>query len=117
MSEPKLWEVWSLEFKFEDNPQIAKMRPVIVAAKEQEQAEVIVLSIKVTSHPPRTEFPGEIPLLDWGQAGLSKPSTARCSKHLLVPIQSFEGMHRYGRLSKRDEETVRDALLMLELIA
>lgn len=116
-NEPKLWEIWRFRFAFEEDPTKFKMRPVIIAAKEQDQAEVVVLSVKVTSHPPRSNFPGEIPLLDWKEAGLTKPSTARSCKHLLVPIEAFEGMSRYGRLSKRDENAVRAALVELELIA
>ena len=70
----------------------------------------------MTSHPPRVNFPGEIPILDWGEAGLSKPSTARCSKHLLVPISAFHGAFRYGRLSKRDEIAVHEAMQAMGLI-
>lgn len=51
----------------------------------------MLLSVKVTSHPPRQGIEGEIPLLDWQAAGLSKPSTARCSKTILVPLSVFVG--------------------------
>ena len=115
-NKPKLWEVWRFEFAFEEDPQKTKMRPVIIAAKDDIQDEVIVLSVKVTSHPPRKGFPGEVALLDWEKAGLSKPSTARCSKHLLVPIEAFYGCFCYGRLSKRDEDAVRQSLLSLNVI-
>lgn len=116
MSEPRVWEVWPFAFAFEDQPEKTKLRPVIIAAKSATEAEILVLSIKVTTHPPRANFPGEIPILDWQEAGLSKPSTARCSKHLLVPISAFHGAHRYGRLSSRDEATIRNALKAMDLI-
>lgn len=115
-NEPKLWEVWQFEFAFEDNPQITKKRPVIIVAKDSNQEEIVLLTIKVTSHPPRKEFQGEIPLLDWASAGLTKPSTARCSKHLLVPIEAFAGCVCYGRLSKRDEDNIRQALVNMGII-
>lgn len=115
-NEPRTWEVWQLAFAYEDDPEKSKLRPVIIAAKSDAEVEVLVLSVKVTSHAPRADFPGEIPILDWEEAGLSKPSTARCSKHLLVPLSAFRGAHRYGRLSKRDESAVRDALKWMGLI-
>ena len=52
-NEPKLWEIWRFRFAFEEDLTKFKMRPVIIAAKERNQAEVVVLSVKVTSHPPR----------------------------------------------------------------
>ena len=58
-NEPKLWEIWRFRFAFEEDPTKFKMRPVIIAAKERNQAEVVVLSVKVTSHPPRGNFPEE----------------------------------------------------------
>lgn len=115
-NEPKLWEIWQFEFAFEEDPQKTKKRPVIIAAKNSSQEELIVLSVKVTSHPPRKGFQGEVALLDWEKAGLIKPSTARCSKYLLVPIKAFEGCFCYGRLSKRDESAVRQALLSMNII-
>ena len=115
-NEPKLWEVQRFEFAFEEEPQKTKMRPVIIAAKDNSCEELIVLSVKVTSHPPRKGFQGEVALLDWETAGLSKPSTARCSKYLLVPMKAFAGCFCYGRLSKRDESAVRQALLAMNII-
>ncbi len=116
MIEPRTWEVWQFAFAYDDAPEKTKLRPVIIAAKNDSEVEVLVLSVKVTSHPPRENFPGEILLLDWKEAGLSKPSTARCSKHLLVPLAAFKDAYRYGRLSKRDETTVHDALKLMGLV-
>ena len=48
----KLWEEWRLEFAFEEDPKKTNMRPVIIAAKDDIQDKVIVLSVKVTSLPP-----------------------------------------------------------------
>lgn len=115
-NEPRIWEIWQFAFTYEDKPEKSKLRPVIIAAKNNSEVEVLVLSVKVTSHPPRVNFAGEIPILDWEEAGLSKPSTARCSKHLLVPISAFHGAFRYGRLSKRDEIAVHEAMQAMGLI-
>ncbi len=52
-NEPRTWEVWQLAFAYEDNPEKSKLRPVIIAAKSDAEVEVLVLSVKVTSHAPR----------------------------------------------------------------
>ena len=41
-----------VEFAFEEDPKKTNMRPVIIAAKDDIQDKVIVLSVKVTSLPP-----------------------------------------------------------------
>ena len=105
---PRLYDVWKLEFEYEDQPGITKSRPVVVGALDDERA--VVLAVKVTGHGPRPEFPGEVRLEDWRQAGLDKPSVARCSKTLIVPMQAFEGKVRYGTLSDGDSLRVARAL-------
>ena len=72
---PKLYEVWRLAFEYEDIPGVSKERPVIVGAFDEERA--LVLVVKVTGHGVRPGFPGEVPIIEWKQAGLDKPSTAR----------------------------------------
>ena len=105
---PAPYEVWRLEFEYEDQPGVSKARPVVVGAVDGERA--VVLAVKVTGHGPRPEFPGEVRLEDWREAGLEKPSVARCSKTLVVPTAAFEGLRRYGRLSDRDSLAVAQAL-------
>lgn len=99
-----------MSFQYEDQPGKSKERPVVVAAVSKKAAEVLLLAVKVTSHAPRAEFPGEVVLLDWQQAGLEKPSVARCSKHLVVPIEVLHGQRKYGQLSSRDCLAVLSAL-------
>ncbi len=107
---PKRFEVWRMAFKFEDKPNVTKERPVVIGAVSSRSAEVFVLSVKVTSHAPRSDWPGEVILLDWKEAGLEKPSVARCSKHMVVPIETLLGNKKYGRLSERDALAVEKAL-------
>lgn len=111
---PKLYEVWRLAFEYEDIPGVSKERPVIVGAFDEERA--LVLVVKVTGHGVRPGFPGEVPIIEWKQAGLDKPSTARCSKTLLVPIEAFSELTRYGKLSPRDSEAIERALRSLGAI-
>ena len=84
-AEPQLFEVWRMAFRYEDQPEISKERPVIIGAVNKETDEVLLLAVKVTSHAPRPDCPGEVVLEDWQEAGLEKPSVARCSKHMVVP--------------------------------
>lgn len=111
-----LYEVWRLPFEYDDQPGVFKQRPVIVGGIEESTIEVFVVSVKVTSHPPRPNFPGEVPLLDWAEAGLTKPSTARCSHVARVPKSYFEGRFKYGTLSKRDASAVEEALQQLGMV-
>lgn len=106
---PQHYEVWRIPFEFDDKPGVFKNRPVIVGAIEEDTVEVFIISVKVTGHPPRPAFLEEVPLLDWQEAGLTKPSTARCSHVARLPKWFF----RYGRLSDRDAKAVDAALFGL----
>lgn len=114
---PQLHEVWRLPFEFDDKPGVFKNRPVIVGAIEEDMVNVFIVSVKVTSHPPRSDCPGEVALLDWKEAGLTKPSTARCSHVARLPRRLFEGCRRYGKLSGRDASAVDAALLELGMLS
>lgn len=105
---PQPYEVWRIAFEFDDQPGVAKYRPVVIGAVDEGYAEVLV--VKVTTHEPRQGFPGEIPLNGWREAGLEKPSVARCSRTLIVPIEAFEGQRRYGALVQADADAVAAAL-------
>lgn len=116
-SDPQLYEVWRIPFEFDDKPGVFKNRPVIVGYIDETTVEVFIVSIKVTSHPPRPEFQGEVPLIDWKEAGLAKPSTARCSHVARLPRSLFNGCFKYGRLSERDAAAVDRALQQLGFLA
>ena len=114
---PHPYEVWRLLFFFEDQPDIGKERPVVVLDRNEETGQVLVAGAKVTSHAPRPDFPGEVQLKNWQQAGLTKPSVVRCSKIAQFSISAFEGMQRYGRLSADDRVSVYLALKELGYLA
>lgn len=108
---PALYDVWRISFEYEDQSGIFKERPVIIGAINEENASV--LAVKVTSHAVRPGYPGEVPLEDWKEAGLGKPSIARCSKTLIVPRFYFSECQKYGRLSLRDSAKIAEALRSL----
>lgn len=93
---PKPWEVWLAAVKFEDEPSAVKRRPVLVLNDDQ----VYILSLKITSRPPRSGYFGEYSLLKWQEAGLHKPSTVRTSKKLQLFERDF--VHKIGRLTPID---------------
>lgn len=102
------FQVRRIPFEYEDRPGTYKERPVVVGAVDGERA--LVLLAKVTGHGPRREYPGEVRLVDWGQAGLTKPSTVRCSKTVEVDLPDIEGAQLLGMLSESDAIAVRAGL-------
>lgn len=103
MSKPEKWEVWLAEVRFEDSPEKKKRSVVIVAPNI-----AYYLSLKVTTHPPRTQYPGEYVLQMWQEAGLAKPSTVRASKLLKLRDSDFCG--KVGRLHPIDIMELREIL-------
>ncbi len=104
---PTFGELWWVDFEYEDQPGKSKRRPAAVAAVRAEYGTVIVA--KVTSHLPREGFEGELEIKDWKAAGLSKPSTIRCSKLMSIDIGRFAILERIGRLSDMDTARLRNA--------
>ena len=105
---PRPFEVWRMSYRYEDDPGTIKHRPVVVVEISDNSA--VAVALKVTGHGPRPEYPGEIRLMGWKEAGLDKPSTVRCSKAASFPIELFAGARRYGSLTERDEIAVREGL-------
>lgn len=93
---PEPWEVWFANVRFEDDPTLSKSRPVLVISDHK----VCILSLKITSKPPRNNFYGEYALLKWQEAGLDKQSTVRISKKLKLVERDFS--YRIGRLAPID---------------
>jgi mRNA-degrading endonuclease toxin of MazEF toxin-antitoxin module len=81
-----------------------KTRPILVLTETDDHDMLVV---PITSHPVRGDF--DIPLRDWGEAGLRLPSTARISK--VGTIARATAIRNLGQLTSRDradvEATVR----------
>lgn len=104
MMPPKKWEIWLAKVKFEDDLSIVKDRPVLVIDKNT----FLFISLKITSHAPRTNCDGEYEIIYWQQAGLRKQSTIRVSKHLDLIESDF--IHKIGRLHPQDVLNVQTIL-------
>ena len=108
------FQVWRAPFEYEDIPGVVKHRPVVLS--EVRDSEAVAIALKVTGHGPRSEYPGEVPLTGWREAGLTKPSTVRCSKRMTIPLEAFDIMTKYGELTEWDEVAVRDGIAECESV-
>lgn len=106
---PRPFDVLRVPFAYEDKPGVFKERPAVVASVDGESA--VLTLVKVTGHGPRPEFPGEVRLADWAAAGLTKPSTVRCSKAIRVALDEFPTSQFVGSLTRRDADAVLGGLL------
>jgi PemK-like, MazF-like toxin of type II toxin-antitoxin system len=93
---PQAKEVWIVKFPYEENDGRFKKRPVIVLSEindsEVEVAEVSeesYLGVKVTSKEERGYDDGDTVIIKWKEANLKKPSVARVSKAINIPISQF----------------------------
>lgn len=82
----KRWEIWLASVAYEDNPDVCKLRPVLVT----EQQELFIISYKMTSHTPRDNYFGEYLLINWQESGLIKPTTVRLNKILKLKQSDFK---------------------------
>ena len=89
------WDIWNAKVEFEEGAG-SKIHPVLII----DGTRCYVLSLKITSHVPRSQFSGEYQIIEWKEAGLMKPSTIRISKQLNLPADSF--VKRIGRLTELD---------------
>ena len=85
---------------FDDVPSQSKVRPVLVLDGDL----ALILSLKITSHPPRTDVPGEYALVMWKESGLLKPSTVRVSQLLELNPDQFR--KRIGVLREPDRSNI-----------
>ncbi len=100
------WDIWIARVEYEDGTE-SKIRPVLII----DGTHCYVLSLKITSHAPRSQFPGEYQIVEWKEAGLLKPSTIRINKRLNLPADSF--VKKIGRLTELDRFNVSRIYLEL----
>lgn len=105
---PQKWEVWWAKVKFEDEPDIIKIRPVIVF----DNKKAYIISFKVTGQMPRQNFPGECVLQKWQEAGLTTVSVVRLSKQLQLISDDF--VNKIGELTIKDIMAIKLILMNLK---
>jgi PemK-like protein. len=104
----KKWEIWRARVVYDDDIRQYKNRPVLI----YDDQKIYVLSFKITSHAPRSNFPGEYRIKQWHIAGLDGESTVRLSKAIHLKDQDFIG--QIGRLHRSDITGILDAMANMD---
>ena len=89
-------DVILVNFVFDDSPGDFKIRPAVII--EITHNGIDALGLKVTSAPPRDQR--DYILKDWAVAGLTKPSTVRTLKQMIVKPEFV--IKVLGKLSQSD---------------
>jgi len=101
--EPRSWEIWSANVRFEEEPDKVKERPVLVFPDG-----TVYVAHPITSHVVRKNDPMDYPILKWQEAGLDHPSTLRLGKRIALKRAD---LHRCcGALAIEDVRLVQRAL-------
>lgn len=88
------------QFPFEDDPSQSKVRPVLVLAIDDESESVSVLSMKITSTPPRDQY--DFILEDWALIPIDHQSTIRPAHVNALPLGNFKEF--LGHVTDKDWE-------------
>ena len=99
---PQRWDIWLAYVPFEENDGRYSRRPALVFQFHSETNEWF--AFKMTSHAPRSNFPGEYAVQYWREAGLTKPTTIRLSKRFLLGEADF--ICKLGTLHPADAKQV-----------
>lgn len=96
--DPKPGEIWLAYVEFLDHPGIGKVRPVFVIGVENEMC--IAIAAKVTSKDLSADGSGRcVPIIDWRECGLLKPSYLRIDQKLEVAFENLLRDEPLGTLS------------------
>ncbi|MDR0935750.1 MAG: type II toxin-antitoxin system PemK/MazF family toxin [Oscillospiraceae bacterium] len=100
------WDIWVADVPFE-NSDGHKIRPVIILEDSDDSVQVVQMMM-LTTHTPRL---GEYALRYWRESGLHRPTTARISKIIDLPQDSFS--YKIGTLNSDDIEEIYRLLTTL----
>lgn len=104
-----LGDVILVPFKFTD-ADVAKPRPaVIISVPEFQASRADAVMLAVTGQPGRAYF-GDCEIVDWRQAGLSKPSTA---KGVFRTIDRALVHRRLGSLTTADYDRIQHSIKLI----
>jgi len=88
----KRWEIWLANVKFEDNPNVIKIRPVLVITPQ----DVFVLAHKMTG----TERTKDYEVKNWQKSGLEKKTFIRVNIEL--QLRERDLLRKIGTLHPGD---------------
>ncbi|MBQ9001599.1 MAG: type II toxin-antitoxin system PemK/MazF family toxin [Eggerthellaceae bacterium] len=89
--------MWLAYVEFSDHPGVGKVRPVVVIDVVDDTC--IVVAAKVTSKDLRQDSSGSVvPIIDWDECGLRKPSYIRIDQKLELSFESLLRDEPIGKL-------------------
>jgi len=105
------WDIWVADFRYEDQPEQSKRRPVLLLDVSADGSDVLLAKITTVTDERRmrkNKVWGEYELLDYEKAKLDKPSIVRLSKTIVIPPDKLE--YKIGRLQARDVLNIQKLL-------
>jgi len=107
MTDYEFGDVVLVTFPFTDMT-TAKKRPAVVVSSvacSRNRADIILMA--VTSQMQSIHYLGDVPVVDWRQAGLLKPSII---KPVFTTLEKVLILRKLGRLSEGDRAALKQAL-------
>ena len=103
---PRRFELWRVDFPFEDRPDKSKIRPALVIGERNGKAYALML--RVTGNTGRAaEY--DVYIDDWREDGLDYPCAVRCDKLAAIDASDVDWSRPvYGRLTVHDARRVFD---------
>ena len=110
---PVVGDSWLAYVEFSDHPGIGKVRPVVVIDVFDDVC--VAIAAKVTSKDLRQSGSGSVvPIIDWSECGLRKPSYVRLDQKLELSFESLLREEPIGRLSDVYMSVIEQAIASLE---
>ena len=95
--DPEAGDIWLAYVEFSDHPGVGKVRPVVVIDVLGDVC--VVVAAKVTSKDLGRDGSGRVvPIIDWADCGLRKPSYVRLDQKLELSFESLLREAPIGRL-------------------
>ena len=106
---PQKWDVWHARFNYDGNKGY-KYRPVLVVSVSNSGTLVMM----ITSATNKLSLEHDYHLQNWQNAGLEKPSIARCDRIAEIPADYLGSAGKIGHLSERDIKAI--TLILNEML-
>lgn len=110
---PVAGDIWLAYVEFADHPGVGKVRPVVVLDVLDDVC--VVVAAKVTFKDLRQRGKGSVvPIIDWEDCGLRKPSYVRLDQKLELSFESLLRGEPIGRLPDAYMGVIAQAISSLE---
>lgn len=106
-------EIYKVNCVYEDDDSISEERPVVIVRADNTAGLYVV--VQITSEPPKeppsTYDQYKLPIFNWRQAGLVKPSYAKLNR--IERFTKDELLEYYGRMNRMDLTRIEEAINQL----